>query len=75
MPLTVALKIHEICGTYAKLPLIATVVPVRDGSSPNIADIRDVFPSPVPPTIATKLPTGMSILIFFKVGFPDWKTN
>ncbi|KAL4562253.1 hypothetical protein LXL04_034451 [Taraxacum kok-saghyz] len=28
------------------------------GSSPSIAEIRDVFPSPVAPTIATKLPTG-----------------
>lgn len=45
------------------------------GSSPSIADISDVFPSPVPPTIATKLPTGTSKLIFAKVGFSAWKNK
>lgn len=34
--------------------------------------MRDVFPSPVPPTIATKLPTGIFRLILVRVGFSVW---
>jgi hypothetical protein len=33
-----------------------------------MADMREVLPSPVLPTIATKLPTGTSRLTFDKVG-------
>ena len=43
-------------------------VPATGGSSPSIADIKDDFPSPVLPTIATKLPTGISTLTFASVG-------
>lgn len=66
--LTVALKIQETCGTYATDPLIITLASATGGSSPSIADISDVFPSPVLPTTATKLPTGISRLIFDSVG-------
>ena len=48
--------------------LTSVFVPAFGGSSPIIADISDVFPSPVLPTMATKLPIGISKLIFDKVG-------
>jgi hypothetical protein len=49
---------------------MTTEVPDPDtgGISPSIADMREVLPSPVLPTIATKLPTGTSRLTFDKVG-------
>lgn len=47
----------------------------KGGSSPSIAEIRDVFPSPVPPTIATKLPTGMSMFISANVGFGEFGSH
>lgn len=47
---------------------MTTVASDTAGSSPSIADTSDVFPSPVLPTTATKLPTGISKLIFVKVG-------
>lgn len=71
--LTVALKIHETCGTYATDPLIITFAFPTAGSSPSIADISDVLPSPVLPTIATKLPFGISKLTSDSVGFSDWR--
>ena len=70
--LTVALKIQDTCGTYATVPLITTSVFATAGSSPSIADTSDVFPSPVLPTIATKLPFGISKLTFDNVGFSGW---
>lgn len=70
--LTVALKIHETCGTYATFPLMLTVADVTGGISPSIAEISDVFPSPVLPTTATKLPIGISKLIFDNVGLSDY---
>lgn len=50
------------------VPLITTLAVDKGGSSPSIADMRDVFPSPVPPTTATKLPTGISKLMFDSAG-------
>lgn len=38
------------------------------GSSLSIADTSEVFPSPVPPTIAIRLPTGISRFILDNVG-------
>lgn len=71
---TVALKIHETWGTYATVPLKMTCVSsATGGSSPSIADIRDVFPSPVPPTMATKLPVGISRLMLDSVVFSAWR--
>lgn len=43
------------------------------GSSPSIADTNDVFPSPVPPTIAIRLPTGTSRFILDNVGLSACK--
>jgi hypothetical protein len=51
------------------VPLIIAFPSDTRGSSPSIAEISDVFPSPVPPMIATKLPTGISTLIFDNVAF------
>lgn len=48
---------------------MTTIESEMEGTSPSIAEISDVFPSPVPPTIATKLPIGISKLIFDNVGF------
>ena len=72
LKLTVALKIHETCGTYATVPLTTTLAFEIAGSSPSIAEISDVFPSPVLPTIATKLPTGISKLTSDNVGPSAW---
>ena len=49
---------------------MTTEVPDPDtgGISPSIADMGEVLPSPVLPTIATKLPTGTSRFTFDKVG-------
>lgn len=49
--------------------MVALVSGDIGGSSPSIEDISDVFPSPVPPTIATKLPTGISKFILASAGF------
>lgn len=49
-----------------------TVADVTGGISPSIAEISDVFPSPVLPTTATKLPIGISKLIFDNVGLSDY---
>ena len=57
------------------MPLIVAFPSAKSGSSPIIAEISDVFPSPVPPTIATKLPIGISILIFDNVGFSACELN
>ena len=63
---------HETCGTYATVPLTTTLAFEIAGSSPSIAEISDVFPSPVLPTIATKLPTGISKLTSDNVGLSAW---
>ena len=49
------------------MPLIVAFPSDTRGISPSIAEISDVLPSPVPPMIATKLPTGISTLIFDNV--------
>lgn len=65
---TVALNIQETCGTKATVPRITTFVVDVEGISPSIADTKDVFPSPVVPTTATRLPTGISKLMLERVG-------
>jgi hypothetical protein len=57
------------------VPLIVAFPSDTRGSSPSIAEISDVFPSPVPPIIATKLPTGISKLIFDNVVFSACELN
>lgn len=52
---------------------MTTVASPRGGSSPSIADIKDVFPSPVPPTTAIRLPTGISRFIFDNVSLAACK--
>ncbi len=68
LSLTVALKIHDTWGTYATVSQSVAWLPEIAGISPRKAETIEVFPSPVLPTMATKLPTSISRFMLDKVG-------